>query len=84
MFLTTPNSPEELNWDPAGLGFHPSSSSNSEWGLVDAEGSWVDRVGIPGEEGGEAALMVNTYYGRNPLFWTKWNHIWLVYRQWES
>lgn len=30
------------------------------------------------ESGGEAALPVNTRYGRDLLFWTKWDHIWLV------
>ena len=35
------------------------------------------------ERGGEGALMADTYCGRN-LFWTKWDHIWLVNPQWES
>lgn len=84
VFLTTPIPLEELNWDPAGLGYHPSSPSSSQWGLVDTEGSRADEVGIPGDRRGEQALTVNTHDDRNPFFWTKWNHIWLVHHQWVS
>lgn len=74
---------QERNWEPAGLGSHPSSSSNAQWGLANAEGSQTDGAGIPAR-GGEDLVTVNTYRGETLFSGLNGNRIWLGNQQWES